>query len=530
MKKSHHNATTTPRICYGTKPVSRMASSKSAPPFPVPKSRNSRTKTGCLCCRLRRKKCDEATPVCNNCVRNNLICSWPRTIAHDSSRRRSDLGWRIRLQEGLLEPTPRRRHGLSFGDHPTSCDDESTSDSKSTTLSRSRVWGMPSLWEPALIKSTESQTLLSHFVHKTAAQLVATGPQDNPLLSRILPWAYSETMIMDAIMALGGAHVSHKTGNQALRHATINHYLSAMRKLKYALTKWDHGAPQSTLRLLTIAILLCQYEAVTCNRRSVAYYHLRACREFINAILEAGRDNLSCSERDVFGFLLEYYSYLAIVRNVTIPPDPQTDVVASDWFVRSLQHLQEYHTFGSLLGGSWELYELIPVIRLLHGLNEDSWFEAYGTLESKILNWSPGLTTTSEASLATQPLDAVERIYQIGVLTFLYSARYVKYRDKDEFCRKLAPIIVEFRGLCLNLGDSPSQSTLLWPFIVIGSCLTSPEDRQKMCSGLSRSSYDMAITQRAAEILNMTWELHQEDMYGPVALEAVMKIHDFCVS
>lgn len=119
---------------------------------------------------------------------------------------------------------------------------------------------MPSLWEPALIKSTESQTLLSHFVHKTAAQLVATGPQDNPLLSRILPWAYSETMIMDAIMALGGAHVSHKTGNQALRHATINHYLSAMRKLKYALTKWDHGAPQSTLRLLTIAILLCQYE------------------------------------------------------------------------------------------------------------------------------------------------------------------------------------------------------------------------------------------------------------------------------
>ena len=37
-----------------------------------------RTTTGCLCCRLRRKKCDENRPVCNGCDRNRLIYTWPQ--------------------------------------------------------------------------------------------------------------------------------------------------------------------------------------------------------------------------------------------------------------------------------------------------------------------------------------------------------------------------------------------------------------------------------------------------------------------
>ncbi|KEF53877.1 uncharacterized protein A1O9_10279 [Exophiala aquamarina CBS 119918] len=337
-------------------------------------------------------------------------------------------------------------------------------------------------------------------------------------------------MIMDAIMALGGAHVSYKTGNPALRVATTKHYLSSIQRLKYALTSWNPGAPQDTVRLLTVAMLLCQYEAVTCNRRSIAYYHLRASRELISTIFEAGVGNLSSQQHEIFGFLLEYYTYMAIVRNITFAPDRQTDAVASDWFVQSLQHLQEYQTFGSMLGGSSELYELIPTIRLLQDLDGELWSIAYLDLEEKILNWSPAMTTRYDAPAWVQSSTAMDRIYRIAMLAFLYSARYIKNGDKAEFCQKLDPIIIEFRFLCRQLRGSPSRTRILWPLLVIGSCLRSPDDRQKMCSGLSRSTYDMAITQRAMEILKMTWELDKDCMYGPVALEAVMKSHDFCVS
>lgn len=36
-----------------------------------------RSKTGCLTCRRRKKKCDETKPKCNTCVRLKLECEWP---------------------------------------------------------------------------------------------------------------------------------------------------------------------------------------------------------------------------------------------------------------------------------------------------------------------------------------------------------------------------------------------------------------------------------------------------------------------
>lgn len=36
-----------------------------------------RVRTGCLTCRVRKKKCDERKPVCTGCSRNHLTCHWP---------------------------------------------------------------------------------------------------------------------------------------------------------------------------------------------------------------------------------------------------------------------------------------------------------------------------------------------------------------------------------------------------------------------------------------------------------------------
>ncbi|OWB53184.1 hypothetical protein B5S27_g4776 [[Candida] boidinii] len=43
------------------------------------KSSTKRTKTGCFPCRRRKKKCDEAFPVCSGCSRNFLECVWPKS-------------------------------------------------------------------------------------------------------------------------------------------------------------------------------------------------------------------------------------------------------------------------------------------------------------------------------------------------------------------------------------------------------------------------------------------------------------------
>lgn len=42
-----------------------------------PRRKITRTKTGCYCCRRRKKKCDEHKPICSGCLRNGLHCVYP---------------------------------------------------------------------------------------------------------------------------------------------------------------------------------------------------------------------------------------------------------------------------------------------------------------------------------------------------------------------------------------------------------------------------------------------------------------------
>ncbi|CAH0021209.1 unnamed protein product [Clonostachys rhizophaga] len=58
-----------------------------------------RSKTGCLTCRRRRKKCDEKLPICVNCISSHRDCQWPtfadlydrRYASHSESRHRDNL-------------------------------------------------------------------------------------------------------------------------------------------------------------------------------------------------------------------------------------------------------------------------------------------------------------------------------------------------------------------------------------------------------------------------------------------------------
>lgn len=70
-----------------TKQSSENNQTQNIKPQPEVKKRkrnfSNRTKTGCMTCRRRKKKCDETRPKCNNCVRGGFTCTGYQT--HDSS-------------------------------------------------------------------------------------------------------------------------------------------------------------------------------------------------------------------------------------------------------------------------------------------------------------------------------------------------------------------------------------------------------------------------------------------------------------
>ncbi|KAI8664911.1 Zn(2)-C6 fungal-type domain-containing protein [Fusarium sp. Ph1] len=101
-----------------------------------------RTKTGCLTCRQRRKKCNEKFPVCDACSLSSRNCQWPsssdlldrRYASHSDSRHREPIAkpkpehittpiedgqvWEGPVQEIQHDAVPVAFHGDSEGMHP----------------------------------------------------------------------------------------------------------------------------------------------------------------------------------------------------------------------------------------------------------------------------------------------------------------------------------------------------------------------------------------------------------------------------
>lgn len=70
-------------------------------PLPVPgaqvKITKGRSKTGCVTCRRRKKKCDEAKPFCFNCQKNAVVCEgYPPKELWKSGRQKLEEGKSIR--------------------------------------------------------------------------------------------------------------------------------------------------------------------------------------------------------------------------------------------------------------------------------------------------------------------------------------------------------------------------------------------------------------------------------------------------
>lgn len=60
-----------------------MGSDKATPSSAQPSGRRSRVRTGCLTCRSRKVKCDEARPFCFNCTRLNKACLYQSPLLSD---------------------------------------------------------------------------------------------------------------------------------------------------------------------------------------------------------------------------------------------------------------------------------------------------------------------------------------------------------------------------------------------------------------------------------------------------------------
>ncbi|KAI9375443.1 fungal-specific transcription factor domain-containing protein [Aspergillus egyptiacus] len=239
------------------------------------------TRFGCLTCKRRRKRCDEAKPRCHSCIRLGLTCEgygsmWAAPLGPDS--------WVIKQSD-----TPRdHRSNLSPTPSISSTDSSAAQISPCSTL----VLGVENSQTPPSIHSDEQEDLTSGQDRETSDRITVASPDpsrlishlseldkyylqyhmekgskllanletdDNPLRSLLIPRALSSPVLMNALCALSAIHFSNRSHHSwCAENEAARYYIKTIRGLRTTLTNSQvQLLPDNAI--LAVA-LLCKYE------------------------------------------------------------------------------------------------------------------------------------------------------------------------------------------------------------------------------------------------------------------------------
>ncbi|KAF5580778.1 transcriptional activator UGA3 [Fusarium pseudocircinatum] len=417
-------------------------------PFPTKWRRNHpRSKNGCLTCRTKRKKCDEVKPVCSSCTRTGQECVWP---AQENTSQRA-----IPQDGSPNEP-------LGASSHST---DSATLRS---TSSSSSPRAAPTYGNLANI-SDNSRPLYQQYLDVTA-EMLTRGPcaDGNPFIHYLLPLAATDTLVLDCILAIGGAHltVNDTTSTiqraRALEVATRGHYatvLSGLQKLLSYETGQitlpdEHTGPPTPIRILLILLLLCVYDVRLFTSRG-------------------------------------------------------------------------YRSRGFLLGFGQGLWEMVPEIsQLVEARREEetrgivattAFQKQYDSLLTRLEGYNAFEEDANGLCSREEQAEAV-MIYQHGLIVYLQSSFHLDMLANPNLAAQIDSRVEQTMSAFYSLfvSESPYRRMLLWPGTIMASVARRPEHIHMFRAGFfARASRTPGAVKMGAKIVELLWSDPDPRAFGP---------------
>ncbi|QLL31670.1 hypothetical protein HG536_0B05350 [Torulaspora globosa] len=184
--------------------------------FTVVSSRKH-SRTGCITCKVRKKRCSEHKPVCNDCRRLGFSCVYlPRCVD-----RRVMLQCRSQVERELLGHKGGRRRPAALDEtiEPPAMDDY-------VSLDQQRA-----LTAPVLLELEPAGVHLYNYYRSHLAQIVSIAPmRQNYYLQVFLPMAHQHSGILYGIMAWSAHHLSISAENGEAEGSRDQKYLELANK------------------------------------------------------------------------------------------------------------------------------------------------------------------------------------------------------------------------------------------------------------------------------------------------------------
>lgn len=178
VKEAPHTPTTEPNAAPVPqmklkRPRGRPRKHPLTPQVAANKIAKGRSKTGCITCRKRKKKCDEAKPRCLNCEKNAVVCEGyhEKTIWKSGKEKQAeeDLQKRLSLPQITLQP----------------------------------------IFEG--VETPEDMVFLNHYISHLSGVLTVEGQYKNAFKDMLLQMAVEHQGLMHSILSVASRHIDYDT-------------------------------------------------------------------------------------------------------------------------------------------------------------------------------------------------------------------------------------------------------------------------------------------------------------------------------
>ncbi|RMJ24123.1 C6 transcription factor [Aspergillus sp. HF37] len=435
-------------------------------PLPVPvKATKGRSKTGCITCRRRKKKCDETKPACLNCQKNAVVCEgYPPKEIWKSGRQKFE--------------TATRTQSLIF-------------------LPRSL---------PLLIDGIETETdrrLLDHFVYGFSRVLTLINDDSNPFKEILLPMATQHRGLMHSLMCLSGSHLSGLDPEPKIKERKYFHFHRAIKDLMDSINSTSQRSekePQLLVEDPIIASTIALSLNTICEGETRGEYrpHMDAAKFLLV--------NQQPRNEKFRQFILEFFQYHDVSNSITSldrrPAHLRGDLRLPDF----IPHAQA----GAFLGVFDGLFNYISEVtklrdRIRHRFNEgyepaidyQTLSEAV-TIDSAIRSWEPSHEPNT-------PNWFLAQLYRQSTWVYLY--RTICSSQPSE---KIACVVDDGLSFLDQLPqDAGAYSIVLMPLFLMGCSAFVPHQRDRIKQGFeSLQSYSNLRNIRPAfRVVERVWEV-----------------------
>ncbi|OCK94268.1 uncharacterized protein K441DRAFT_561812 [Cenococcum geophilum 1.58] len=284
------------------------------PPTAISKPPKGRSKTGCITCRRRKKKCDETKPHCVHCQKNNVHCEGypPKEYWKSGKQRAAE---------------------VSF-DRPRDL--------------------------PILIEGVETDLdryFLDHFNFNVSRVLSLFTDKQNPFKEILLPMAIRHRGLMHSLLCLSGSHLSSREPNSSFQERQIHHFDCALRNLRTDknMAKSIAGDQTALIEDPTVAqtLVLCLRSICAGEVNGEYRPHMDAAKHLIQTQKSPNQEFQS--------FLFEFFIYHDVSNSVT-SLDRRSVLMMEDF---KLPQFMIQPEAGALLGVVDGLFGYISKIRQL---------------------------------------------------------------------------------------------------------------------------------------------------------------------